>query len=515
MNVVPQPIRNLQPLLEGIAVPSRDCELTDLTQDSRTVGVGSLFLACAGRTTHGLAFAAQAVAQGARAILWEPTATAPRLPEFPSDIIVTPVAALSQRAGEIADRFFGAPSAQLAVTGVTGTNGKTTTAYLLAQAWTFVGASATYMGTIGVGAPGALKQAQLTTADAVTVQRELAAMHRAGVRHAVMEVSSHALDQHRVAGVRFRVALFTNLTRDHLDYHGSMAAYGAVKARLLQHPELSARIINVDDAFGVDLAKRPAQPGHLVVTSGTHSGQRLAREFPAVRYVCATASERTVRGLSLSIDSSWGSGRIDTSLVGDFNVDNILLVLAALLDGGVDLSVAAQALAQVASPPGRMQRFGGAGDAPLVLVDYAHTPDALAKALRAARAHCRDQLLVVFGCGGDRDSGKRPLMGAVAADLADLVILTDDNPRTESPAAIVADIRSGWPSGAAAGRQLAIVHDRRAAIATAIERASADDVVLVAGKGHENYQLYRHERRLFSDASVVEDCLRIRHGVVV
>ncbi|MCB1624613.1 MAG: UDP-N-acetylmuramoyl-L-alanyl-D-glutamate--2,6-diaminopimelate ligase [Pseudomonadales bacterium] len=513
MTAVPQSIRNLQPLLEGIAQVPRDCRLTDLTQDSRAVGPGSAFLACAGRTTHGLRFAARAIEQGASAILWEPAADAPRLPPFPSDIVVAPVEALSARAGEIADRFFGAPSMRLDVTGVTGTNGKTTTSYILAQAWRELGSPAAYIGTIGVGVPGALVESRLTTADAVTIHRSLAEMLRSGVRQVAMEVSSHALDQGRVNGVRFHAALLTNLTQDHLDYHDSLEAYGAAKARLFARPELAVRIINIDDGFGAQLANRTEHSGRLIVTSRQAQAARTRDPRLAARFVHAVSVEQTAAGLSIALETSWGVARVETPLLGDFNVDNVLLALAALLDAGIDLSTASRVFRNVDAPPGRMQRFGGGADQPLVLVDYAHTPDALAKALRAARAHCEGAIWLVFGCGGDRDSGKRPLMGAIAAELADAIILTDDNPRSESPAAIVGAIQSGMPRAAQASGQWLTIHDRRAAIATALQRAGVADVVLVAGKGHEDYQLYGDERRPFSDAAVVAELLAARSRV--
>ncbi|MBK6598333.1 MAG: UDP-N-acetylmuramoyl-L-alanyl-D-glutamate--2,6-diaminopimelate ligase [Proteobacteria bacterium] len=515
MSVVPRPIRALQPLLEGIARVEHDCELTDITQDSRAASAGCAFLACAGRTTHGLRFATQAVERGARAILWEPALNAPAVPEFHSDIIVTPVDSLSVRAGEIADRFFGAPSAQLAVTGVTGTNGKTTTAYLLAQLWTAFGSPAAYLGTIGTGLPGALTGAALTTADAVTVQRSLAEMLRLGARHVIMEVSSHALDQGRVNGVRFRTAMFSNLSRDHLDYHSSMDAYAAAKARLFERPELTARIINIDDEFGAQLASRAAQPGHLLVTSRRQQASLPGRTAMDARYVRAVGLVSDARGLTIAIESSWGNCDLQTPLIGAFNIDNVLLALAALLDGGVELPIAAGAFRHIEAPPGRMQRFGATGTAPLVLVDYAHTPDALANALRAARAHCTGggKLWVVFGCGGDRDVGKRPLMGAIAQQLADAIVLTDDNPRGESPSEIIAAIRTGMQPPAVTSTDLLVLHDRRVAIATTLERATAKDVVLVAGKGHEDYQLYGSERRAFSDAAVIRDLLGAVAGV--
>jgi UDP-N-acetylmuramoyl-L-alanyl-D-glutamate--2,6-diaminopimelate ligase len=492
------PVRELRALLAGLGTAPRDLLLSDITLDSRRAIDGSAFLACRGRGTHGLEFAGQAVGRGARAILWEPGPDV-EVPDFPSDIVVACVPDLARHAGTLADRFFGEPSASLDVIGVTGTNGKTTCAYLLAQALQHVGREAAYVGTIGVGRVGQLEPASLTTADAVTVQRNLAQLLQSGVHSVAMEVSSHALDQHRVGGVRFRSAAFTNLTRDHLDYHETMAGYGAAKAKLLEWPGLDARVINVDDDFGAELAGRSYTSGEIVrVTRRAASAQSV----PGDAWVALRTARQAASGLHLAVDSSWGAADFATRLVGDFNIDNALIVYGLLCALGVDVSAASAALSRVSAPSGRMESFGGDAQ-PLVIVDYAHTPDALDKALRAARAHCAGRLTVVFGCGGDRDPGKRPLMGGVAARLADCVIVTDDNPRTESPAKIVADIIAGLTTR----KDWAIEHDRARAIETAIRQATPGDVVVIAGKGHEDYQLYGSERRAFSDQAVVRRSL--------
>ena len=489
---------SLRELLAGIADLPRDVTVSDLTQDGRAARPGSAFLAVRGTQEHGLKFAPQAVAHGATAVLWEP-APAAVVPDLPSDIVVAPVVRLREHASEIAARFFGSPSAAMSVAGVTGTNGKTTCAYLLAQALEAAGRPAGYMGTIGVGRPGALAASSLTTGDAVTVQRSLAKLHAGGAGNVAMEVSSHALDQSRVGAVRFRTAAFTNLTRDHLDYHGSMESYGAAKARLFTRDDLESRVINVDDAFGRQLAADPRGHGRLIVTCRGH--QSRVRE--ADGFVRAMQVDLSTRGIALEFDSSWGTGAITCSLVGDFNVDNLLIVIAVLLDWRIPLDEVIRAVEQVQAAPGRMQTFGGV-DAPLAVVDYAHTPDALQKALSAARAHCKGRLSVVFGCGGDRDAGKRPLMGRIAAESADRVIITDDNPRTEPHEEIAAGIRSGIP----AGKDYRIQLDRELAIREAISEAGADDVVVIAGKGHEDYQIIGAERRMFSDRAVVESALR-------
>jgi UDP-N-acetylmuramoyl-L-alanyl-D-glutamate--2,6-diaminopimelate ligase len=399
---------------------------------------------------------------------------------------------LSRVASTIAARFFDAPSQALTVAGITGTNGKTTCAYLLAQALLLCGKAAAYMGTLGYGLPANLTASNLTTADAVNVQRQLAALRRLGAECVAMEVSSHALAQERVQAVRFHTAVFTQLTRDHLDYHGSMARYAAAKARLFSWPTLAVRVINIDDSMGHELALQ-RQAGRLILTTRKPV---MPQGLDAAACVRAHAVRARPAGLTLDIESSWGACTLDVPLLGDFNADNVLTVLAVLLSWDVQLAAASAALVQVVPPAGRMQLFGSG---PLALVDFAHTPDALAQALNAARAHCRGRLWVVFGCGGDRDPGKRPLMGEIAARLADEVVLTDDNPRSENPAAIVRDIRSGI----AAARALVIEHDRARAIRGALARAAPEDLVLIAGKGHEDYQIYGAERRAFSDQSIV------------
>lgn len=475
----------------------------DLTQDSRAVTPGSAFLALRGQTQHGLMYAAQAAAAGARAILWEPSADI-GVPDFPSGIVGIRVPDLARRAGPIADRFFRAPSASLWVAGVTGTNGKTTVAWLVAQALGRAGRLAGYIGTLGAGLPGHLQDATHTTADAVTVHRELARQRAAGAVAVAMEVSSHALDQDRIAGVRLRSAAFTNLTRDHLDYHGTMQAYGEAKARLFAWPGLGCAIINIDDAFGAALVVNAAEPARLIVTGREPGSMALQRSLAARGAGWLRADRLTIhgRGMTLAVDSHAGRCELTAPLLGEFNADNLLCALGLLLSADLPLDAAARALESAGAPIGRMETFTAA-DRPLAVVDYAHTPDALAKALRAVRAHCKGRVSVVFGCGGDRDAGKRPLMGAVAAELADAIVLTDDNPRSESPERIVADIQRGLP----AGQAVRVIHDRAAAILAALADSGPSDAVLIAGKGHEDYQICGAVRRAFSDQAVVRGWL--------
>ena len=477
-------------LLDGIApLPSTDARVSDLTVDSREARAGTLFFALAGHKTHGLQFAADAAARGATAILWEPAADAPP-PALPAHVFAAPVANLRSLLGRIADRFFGWPSQHLRITGVTGTNGKTTCAYLLAQCLEHLGGNAAYMGTIGWGRPDSLTEPTHTTPDVVTVHRLLAKMRSSGARDIAMEVSSHALDQERVAGVRFHTAAFTNLTRDHLDYHKTMQAYGAAKTKLLQLTDLKRIVVNIGDEFGRQFAESKSSrvPMTAVWVGGEQWGWLADHSLRGLDVQTSRA------GISLRVDGSYGEFTVATSLIGRFNAENSLVVLACLLALDVPLSDAARALSHCHAAPGRMEVVEASAQMPTAVVDYAHTPDALAKALRAAREHCEGTLWCVFGCGGDRDPGKRPLMGGIADELADQIIVTDDNPRSENPNAITDGIVRGISAHAPR-----IIHDRGQAIATAIREAAPQDLVLIAGKGHEDYQIYGETRRPFSD----------------
>jgi len=487
---------SLGSVLHGLAVVPQDVSLTGLTLDSRQVRPGGAFLACRGTRHHGLDFAQDVARRGAAAIVWEPDGVH-RPPALASDIVLAEVPQLAQRASLIADRFFGSPSRQLDVIGVTGTNGKTTCAWLLAQALTACDLPAAYLGTLGAAFGGTSVAGEMTTPDAVTVQRQLAAFVGHGARKAAMEVSSHGLALGRVNAVRFDAAVFTNLTRDHLDFHGDMESYGAAKASLFERDDVRLRVFNVDDPFGAQLAARPAFADRIACSSRA-GGARPEGRWLQARDVCFDAA-----GTRFSLQSSFGAAVIQTRLLGEFNVDNVLAVLAVLLGGGVALPLAVEAVRALRAPSGRLELLAQPG-APLVVVDYAHTPDALEKALQVLRRHCAGQLIAVFGCGGDRDRGKRPLMGGVATRLADEVILTDDNPRSESAQDIVADILAGTTCATTPVR---VMHDRRLAILDAIAGAASGDVVLIAGKGHESVQIIGSEQRPFSDQAVARAAL--------
>jgi UDP-N-acetylmuramoyl-L-alanyl-D-glutamate--2,6-diaminopimelate ligase len=400
------------------------------------------------------------------------------------------VAGLKRHAGEIADHVYGGPSHRMWMVGVTGTNGKTSCSQWVAQCLTKLGRKTAVVGTLGSGFPGALEGTANTTPDAVVLHDRLKQFLADGAQAVAMEVSSHGLEQGRVNGVAFDIALLTNLTRDHLDYHGDMASYGAAKAKLFQWPDLKYAIFNLDDEFGAGMIEQ------------CEAGACIGYGFRATR----TGKWLMLRGENLSLDESglafdvhtpWGTARVESALLGEFNAANLLAVLATLLASDVNLADAVAVLAELQPVPGRMQRLGGGGQ-PLVVVDYAHTQDALEKVLSALRALLPEQsrLICVFGCGGDRDRGKRPLMGEVATRLAHDTIITSDNPRGENPQAIIADITEG------AHANYRVEEDRAAAIFQAVHEARPGDVVLLAGKGHEVYQEIGGARFPFSDLDV-------------
>jgi UDP-N-acetylmuramoyl-L-alanyl-D-glutamate--2,6-diaminopimelate ligase len=464
-----------------------------LTLDSREVADGDAFVALKGGSRHGLDHVAQAFARGARAVLWDPDeGRAPASAGIPC----VAVPRLRERLGAIADRFFGAPSSRLTVAGVTGTNGKTTCAWLLAGAVERLARRGAYLGTLGAGFPPDVARGALTTPDVVALHRELRALLDAGATHVAMEVSSHALDQRRVDGVRMQVAAFCNLTRDHLDYHGTMEHYAEAKRRLFGLPGLEHAVINTGDPVGADFAARLG--AGVALTAVAVGGPAPV----AARFVHVSRVMPGDDGLELDVAGHFGRRRLRSRLIGGFNAENLAVTLGVLLawDFGIDEALAA--LAGCDAPPGRMESHRLANGA-LAVVDYAHTPDALGKALTALRAHAHGRVMVVFGCGGERDPGKRPLMGEAAERLADRVFVTDDNPRGEDADRIVAMIREGMSQPARAQ----VERDRALAIGAALDEARPGDVVLVAGKGHEEFQLVGNERRPFSD----RECLR-RHA---
>jgi len=484
----------LPQLLQGFATAVPPVSITGLEMDSRRIQAGDLFLACKGTVQHGLSYLEQAVDNGASAVAWEPSPGV--MP--PTELPAVAVEQLWRKTGAIAARFYGEPSRQLFTAGITGTDGKTSTAHLITQALDHLGTPCAYLGTLGYGRLAALGDATHTTPDPVRLQKILAGFVETGLRAAAMEVSSHALDQNRVGGTKFDVAVLTNIGRDHLDYHGSVEHYAAAKRRLFDFEGLAARVLNRDDASGAAWASAYAPATTVYGMGGTAPAQG--------RYVLADEVQWTASGLSFQVRSSWGAARLRSRLLGRFNVYNLLAALSVLLEKGVALDDAVRALSESRTVPGRIEGFRGPAARPLLVVDYAHTPQALEQILKAVRTHCGGKLWVVFGCGGDRDRGKRPLMGAAAARHADTLIVTDDNPRSEHPETIVSEILGGIADRAA----VRVIHNRYEAIRTAAREARADDVVVIAGKGHETTQTYGTEARPFSDRELAAELAGVR-----
>ena len=471
------------------AIDALGVRIGGLAIDSRKTKPGDLFLAYPGQRADGRAHIAQAIAAGAIAVLWDSRGfvwdASWRVPNLG-------VADLRSHLGAIAARFFGNPSRHMWLVGVTGTNGKTSCSHWIAQSLTRLGRKTALIGTLGSGFPGELDATANTTPDAITVQSQLAALRASAGTGCAMEVSSHGIDQGRVNGVEFDAALFTNLSRDHLDYHKTMEDYGAAKGRLFRWPQLKHAVVNVDDRFGRELAQSIDKSRINVLGYGFGKGEIAGHRL-----------DLSTRGLKLEITTPWGRARLTSRLIGGFNAANLLGVLGVLMTAEVSLQDAVDALAHVEPVPGRLQIIR-LPKAPLVVVDYAHTPDALEKVLQTlrdllpvgAKLHC------VFGCGGDRDPGKRPLMGEVATRLADRVIITSDNPRSERPRAIIEDIVAGAHSN------YGIEVDRAGAISQALQSAAAEDVVLIAGKGHETYQEIGTQRLPFNDVQIAREMLR-------
>ena len=489
------PSMQLGELLAGFAPTDRlaSVGVAGLTLDSRAIVAGDAFVALRGAREHGIDYANQAFAAGASVILAESDAQRMNAP-VPGPVVW--IEELRSKLGAIAARFYGDASRNLRITGVTGTNGKTSTVQLLAQALDFLGQRAATIGTLGAGLVGALDAGERTTPDAISLQRLLARFLQQDVSHVAMEVSSHALEQGRVDAVKFEVAVFTNLTRDHLDYHGSMDNYAAAKQRLFRVPGLATAVINLDDACGRRFAAQLPEGIARI-------GFALDHDDAEVRALDVQAH---ADGLRFRLSTPWGEGRIESRLLGRFNVSNLLSVAACLGALGFEFNRVVEALGVLEPVDGRMSRLGGDGGQPLVVVDYAHTPDALEQALSSVRAHCAGLLICVFGCGGDRDVGKRPQMAEVAERLADRIIVTDDNPRGEDGDAIVAAILSGF----AQAHSVRVERDRAKAIRCAILSARSNDIVLIAGKGHEPYQEIGGVRRPFDDRKVAQHALEAR-----
>ncbi|MGD9888688.1 MAG: UDP-N-acetylmuramoyl-L-alanyl-D-glutamate--2,6-diaminopimelate ligase [Halothiobacillaceae bacterium] len=492
----------LSSLLQGLSPLSAqdDVMVQGVSADSRRITAGDVFVARRGVHVDGLSLAPDAIARGAVAVLAEHGDANALQAALGVPVLVLPNFAAAL--GVLADRFYGEPSKALRVIGVTGTNGKTSISHFIAQALSFAGKPAGLIGTLGMGMWGDLQFASHTTPDVLAVHAELARQRDLGAQYVVMEVSSHALDQGRVAGVRFRAAVLSNLSQDHLDYHVDMQSYAKAKRRLFVDLQPQASIINMDDGFGRELLEALQHRGALWAYG--------LGEIPWAAQEAAVLSVRKLRldahGCKLTLNTPQGAARLHSPLLGQFNVSNLLAALATLLELGMPLADALVALEQVRPPAGRMERFC-APNKPMCVVDYAHTPDALAQALTTLRGHIKPKsnarLWVVFGCGGNRDVGKRPRMGQVAAELADWVIVTDDNPRDEDADAIVQDILAGM----AQREHIVVERDRRRAIAHALAEATPEDIILIAGKGHEDYQEIGSVRYPYSDRDTVRELL--------
>ena len=496
----------LHPVLRqvGLEVPAGlpNAELSSISCDSRRIGRGTLFVGLPGTQVDGGRFWPQALQAGAAVAVISAAAAAAQ-PPGPGDAVLVVPDPVARWAGLLAAEFWSQPSQRLALIGVTGTNGKTTTTHLIEHLAATAGRPAALFGTLVNRWPGKTVTAQHTTPFADLLQAQLAQAAEAGASIAAMEVSSHALDQQRVAGCRFAGTVFTNLTQDHLDYHASMQAYFEAKARLFAEPlwqggAQASAVVNGDDPWGAQLVERLGS-----------SCWRSSLEDPAAELFIADLEMGAdgVRGL---LRTPLGEGRFRSPLVGRFNLMNLLQAVGALVQQGMPLPQLLAGVASFRGVPGRMERVlvGDGGGDPAVLVDYAHTPDGLANALVACRPFTSGRLICVFGCGGDRDRSKRPQMGGIAAELADQVVVTSDNPRTEDPQQILTDVVAGIPAGTA----LQVEADRATAIAAAIAEAAPGDLVLIAGKGHEDYQILGSTKIHFDDREEAEKALRLRRS---
>lgn len=489
--------RNLHNLLSPWVPSAPNRAFRAITLDSRIAVPGDLFIAVLGHQTDGRRYIPQAIARGISAVIAEADGQAKD-----GDIVKingVPIIYLSQlnkRLSALSGYFYNQPAKHLRLVGVTGTNGKTTTTQLLAQWSQLLGEASAVMGTLGNGLLHSLCPTKNTTSSAVNIQQQLNDFVERGATFAAIEISSHGLVQHRVAALPFSAAVFTNLSRDHLDYHGNIANYKSAKWTLFSEHDVGKAIINADDKVGqswlselpdavsVTLQKNPPQ---------NHRGRLL--KMIAINY--------HDNGTTLHFNSDWGDGKITSQLIGTFNANNLLLALATLLSLDYPLDALVETSRFLKPVYGRMEVFNEPGK-PTVIVDYAHTPDALKKALAAARLHCQKRLWCIFGCGGNRDKGKRPLMGKIAERFSDQVVLTSDNPRTEEPQSIINDILSGLSDT----RKVFVIPSRLEAVTSAILQLQEQDVVLLAGKGHEDYQLVKNNRLNYSDRTTVARLLR-------
>lgn len=470
---------------------------TGLTEDSRKVKEGELFIARPGLDSDGRRYVHQAVAKGASAVLVEAQHLEQFVQTSETEVPVYKVKNLASLLGTLADKYYGSPSKELTIVGVTGTNGKTSCSQISGRILAQLGYSAAIMGTMGNGIVDQLDETSNTTMDAITVHRYLAQFRDDGVQFVIMEVSSHALVQGRVSKVRFDAAVLTNLSRDHLDYHGDMSSYAAAKKQLFLWPDLKSVIVNSDDSVGSD-----------ILSDNQVTAQKYSYSITAIN---AGADDHSVyteavdfkdEGIFADLRTPWGNADLKTSLIGQFNLSNCLAVVTLLGALGIELDNVIDGVARLKPVEGRMECFGGQNK-PMAVVDYAHTPDALKHALRALRPHTNHRLWCVFGCGGDRDRGKRPQMAAIAEEYADYIVLTSDNPRSEDVTDIINEMRAGLQNPTAC----IVEPDRKLAIESVMNKSVIGDVVLLAGKGHEQYQHVGMEKLPHSDIEIVTNAL--------
>ena len=483
-----------------VMVDRESISVGPLCLDSRKIHKGDTFVAVEGFQNDGRVYVPTVLDKGASLILAEANNSAEfkkMFTEIAKDKIIW-IENLRDNLSEIAANYYGQPSVELKNIAVTGTNGKTSCSYMIAKTLQKMNFECYLMGTLGIGCCGSLRESENTTADAITLQKILAEAVRSGAQFSSMEISSHGIDQNRAAAVKLNTAIFTNLTRDHLDYHGNMENYGAAKRKLFLHPHLKNVVLNMDDRFGRKLAKDEeiSATKWLVTTKSPTSGANLNR------WIWAEDVVYSLQGMHAKIFTPWGSGKLDSPLIGKFNLCNLLLVVAALGSILKDLPLILRVLKDVRAAEGRMETLGNT-NTPLTVVDYSHTPDALEQALIAIREHCVGLIWCVFGCGGDRDPGKRPIMARIAEKLANRVIVTMDNPRMESSEKIKEDIFSGFRKP----EKNKYVQDRQQAIELAIGQAQPGDAILIAGKGHENYQIIGKEKIFHSDKKACQAAL--------
>ncbi len=486
--------QKLSQLLQGLAnVASQDnVKITGIISDSRAVNTGDLFIAY--KNTDIMAYVKSAIEAGASAVVIE-SEQLPDIPKYSVPVVALPQ--LPSQAGLIASRFYNHPSHDMNVIGVTGTNGKTTVSYLIAQALDIKNPGKSgLIGTLGYGPFSEISTGPNTTPEPVVLQNTLAKLDQEGIDHVAMEVSSHGLEEYRVTGVEFDIAVFTNLSRDHLDYHQTMENYAESKRRLFSDYLIRKAAINLDDAFGCELIEEFQNKIELV---GYTTNPVSQNHFPVVS---ANIISSDASGMTLAVSSPWGEGTLTSGLIGQFNASNLLASLSALCMSSISFVEALSALSKCSGVPGRMECFRQEGK-PVVIIDYAHTPDALKQVLVDLQSQTSGKLVCVFGCGGDRDQGKRAEMGGVAEALSDHIFLTNDNPRHESAEAIIEDIISGIKDHSHFTKEL----DRRNAIMAAIDFASSNGVVLIAGKGHEDYQEVAGVRHPLSDRSITQEIL--------